>query len=171
MKKEFLKFGGYSFLLAFILFAIGLVAGSRLSFPSQQVVGFVVIVSTLVISIYFSVKYLRDTFLEGTISFGKALMHGLLITVFVGLGIAVMDYIYTEFINPDYMINYMAFYENSLRETLTAEEFTKEKARIDAIPNYQKSSWYMAFMMYFISVFWGFFVSLAMAMILKRKKD
>ena len=98
-------------------------------------------------------------------------MHGLLITVFVGLGIAVMDYIYTEFINPDYMINYMAFYENSLRETLTAEEFTKEKARIDAIPNYQKSSWYMAFMMYFISVFWGFFVSLAMAMILKRKKD
>lgn len=170
MKNKFLKFGLYSSLLGIILFGIGLLAGSQLNYSSQQVLGFIIIVATLVIATYFGIKKLRDELHAGHIAFGKAFMYGLLLTFFVGLGIALMDYIYTEFINPDFYSDYMDYYLETLKNTATAEEFAAKKAQIEAAPEYQKTAWFMALGMYFATVFWGFFVSLGMAMILKRKK-
>lgn len=168
MNKEFLKLGLYSFLLALVLFTIGLMASSSLEYGSQQVVGFIVIVSTLVVTVYFSVKHIRDKMLQGTLPFGRAFMYGLLITFFTGLGIALADFIYIKIINTDYFPTLIEAYESSLEKTLTAEEFAKQKAQLDTTSISEKLSSYV-FMMYFMTVFWGFFVSLAMAMILKRK--
>lgn len=170
MNKEFLKLGLYSFLLAMVLFTIGLMAGKDLEYGSQQVVGFIITVTTLVITIYFSVRYIRDNRLSGTLKFGRAFMYGLLITFFTGLGIALADFVYVKVINPDYFPNLVEAYESSLKETLTVEEFTKQKKQLDSASLSEKLTSYV-FMMYFSAVFWGFFVSLAMAMILKRNQE
>ena len=169
MNKEFLRLGGYSFLLAMVLFTIGLIAGNNLEYGSQQVVGFIVMITVLIISIYFSVKKIRDTIHEGYLTFGRAFMYGLLITFFVGLGIALADLLYVKLINTDYFPNLIEAYESNLKDTLTPEEFAKQKEQLDTTSLSEKLSSYV-FMMYFMSVFWGFFVSLTMAMILKRKK-
>lgn len=171
MKNKFLKFGLYSALLGMVLMGFGLLAGRTLNYASQQVLGFVIIIATLVLAIYFGIKKLRDEWHQGYLNFGKAFMYGLLLTFFVGLGIAFMDYIYTQFINPDFYSNYMDYYLETLKNTLSAEEFNIKKAEIEAAPDYQKAAWFMALGMYFATVFWGFFVSLAMAMILKKQKE
>ena len=169
MNREFLKLGLYSFLLAVVIFTIGLIASNNLEYGSQQVVGFIVIVTTLVITVYSSLKHIRDNMLEGKLKFGRAFMYGLLITFFTGLGIALADFIYIKIINTDYFPTLIEAYENGLKETLSPEEFAKQKEQLDGISLNEKLSSYV-FMMYFMTVFWGFFVSLTMAMILKRKK-
>lgn len=169
MNKEFLRLGLYSFLLAIVLFTVGLIASNNLEYGSQQVVRFIVIVTTLVITVYFSIKHIRDNMLEGTLNFGRAFMYGLLITFFTGLGIALADFVYIKIINTDYFPTLVEAYENGLKETLTAEEFAKQKEQLNSVSLSEKLSSYV-FMMYFMTVFWGFFVSLAMAMILKRKE-
>lgn len=49
--------------------------------------------------IFFGIKHYRDKVNNGAVSFGKALVIGLLISALTGLGIAMVDYIYTTVIN------------------------------------------------------------------------
>ena len=170
MKNAFLKIGLQSSLFAMGLFGIGLILGKSLSYSSQQVVDFIITVTVLIIVTYFGIKKIRDQFHSGELKFGRAFMYGLLLTFFVGLGIALIDYFYTKFINPDFYTDYINYHLDYLKETVSAEEFEERKTQIEAAPAYQKSSWFIALGRYFVSVFWGFFVSLAMAMILKSNK-
>ena len=170
MKNAILKYGGYSFLIAMILFSISLLLGRAFSYSTHQLIGFLAIVTALILAIYYSVKDLRESYFKTEFGFGKAFAISLLISFFVGFGVALTHFIYTSVINPDFMTEYLANHEEILKETLSEEEFLIKREELSKMPEYQKSSWYIAFMMYFVSVFWGFFVSLAMAMILKRKK-
>jgi hypothetical protein len=99
MKKSILRYGLFSFLSALILFLCALVFGQGLSFETQTVLGYVTIVASLTF-VFFGIKHFRDQENSGVISFKKALGIGMLITLFAALGFAIIDYLYTAYINP-----------------------------------------------------------------------
>ena len=59
--------------------------------------------------VFFGVKSYRDNHLEGSITFGKALQVGLLITVVASLGYAISWEFYFNLVAPDFMDEYATF--------------------------------------------------------------
>lgn len=97
MKNTVLKYGTYSFLVAVSVFLLGLV----FDITTNVFIGYATILLALSF-IYFGIKYFRDTVNNGHITFKKALSIGLLISLFSAVGIALADYIYTAYVNPDF---------------------------------------------------------------------
>ncbi len=106
MKKTVIKFGIYSFITGIVLFLSALVLAQDLSYGAQEVLGYTSMVVS-VCFVYFGIKNYRDKENNGTISFGKALTIGMLITLFAALGFGIIDFIYTAFINPDFVEQFM----------------------------------------------------------------
>ncbi len=152
MKNSILKFGVYSLITALVLFLAGLYFGQDLSFSTQAVIGYASMVVSLIF-VFFGIKYYRDKENNGSVSFGKALLIGIVISLFAGVGFAIIDYIYTTSINPDFFENYKA--------AMIADGYEGE------IPNY--TSGFMAFIMFATVLVIGFIISLISALILQRK--
>ena len=168
MKNTVLKYGGYGLLTAVVLFLLALALGKGLSYSTQEVVGYLTILSSLSF-IYFGIKHYRDKVNGGVISLGKALAIGVLIAVLVGIGIAIADYIYTSSINPDFMTEYMDYTLKNMEKTLSAEEFAVKKAELETQMEAMGSSSMLAFIMFLTVVIIGFIVSLISGLILQRK--
>ena len=152
MRQTIQKFGLYAFTTAVVLFLAGLVFGRGLSFGTQEVIGYATILVSLSL-VYFAMRHFRDTVNHGVLSFGKALGIGLLISAFAALGVAVVDWIYTSFINPDFFADYTRMME--------------EQGRGDEVM--QMSSGLLAAVMFFTVFIIGIIVSLVSALILQRK--
>lgn len=103
--------------------------------------------------IYFGIKYFRDQENDGLISLGKAIQIGVLISVLVGLGIAVADFVYTKFIDPSFFANY----EQKLIEQGKENEIIKMTSTTAAL-----------FMLVLVTII-GFIISLISGIILQRK--
>ena len=106
MKKTVLKYGSYGFLVGITVFLLAFLLGDNLSYSIQEVIGYTSMVASLSF-IYFGIKHYRDNVNNGLVSLGKAIIIGLLISIFVGMGVAIIDYIYTTVINPDFATEYL----------------------------------------------------------------
>ena len=152
MQSTIIKYGIYSCITAAVLFILGLVLGQEADFSTREVLGYASIVVSLLF-VFFGIKHFRDRENGGAVSFKQALLLGLAISVLAGVGVAVVDAIYTTFINPDFF-----------------DEFTqmmKDQGREDEI--IEMGSGMMAAIM-FVTVFViGFIISLLSALILQRK--
>jgi len=142
----------YSLITAAILFVLGLVLGQDLDHSTREVLGYVSIVISLLF-VFYGIKHFRDKVNDGVVSFKQALILGMLISIFAGIGVALVDVIYTSVINPD-------FYE----EYKTA---MREQGYEGEIP--EMSSAFMAFIMFATVLIIGFVISLLSALILQRK--
>ena len=105
MKTTVIKFGIRGLVLAIVIFLGALYFGQDLSFSTQEVLGYTSMIVSLVF-VFFGIKHFRDQENEGSVSFGKALLIGLLISLITAVGFGIADYIYTTAINPDFYEEY-----------------------------------------------------------------
>ncbi|MCF2874525.1 MULTISPECIES: DUF4199 domain-containing protein [unclassified Tenacibaculum] len=153
MKSTILKYGVYGFLTGLIIFTLHLVLGIKnLDYSTNEILGYVSIFISLSF-IYFGIKHYRDNVNNGIISLGKAIAIGTLISLMVGVGIGIADFIYTEFINPDFFKSYEDMLIKQGREAEIIE-MTSTTAAL--------------FMIVLVSII-GFIISLLSALFLQRK--
>lgn len=168
MKNTVLKYGSYGFLIGITFFAIAFLVGENLSYSVQEIIGYTSMIASLSF-IFFGIKHYRDKVNNGVVTFGKALIIGLLISIFVGIGVAIIDYIYTTVINPDFATEYLEKSVATMKETLSPEQFEIEKAKLIEQMEAYGGSGFMAFIMFITVVMIGFVISLISGLILQRK--
>ncbi len=153
MKHTILKYGGFGLLFGLVIFLLHLKLGiDNLDYSTNEILGYASIFLSLSF-IYFGIKHYRDTVNSGTITLGKAITIGLLISVLVGFGIALADFIYTKFIDPSFFSNY----EQQLIDQGKQDEIIQLTSFTAA-----------AFMLVLVTVI-GFIISLISGLILQRK--
>ena len=152
MKQTILKYGGYGAIVGFLIFVIHLALGKDLDFGTLEILGYVSIFVSLSF-IYFGIRYYRDKINNGKISLGNALLIGVLISVLVGIGIGIADYIYTQYINP----NFFKDYTQMLIEEGRGDEVIEMTSTMGAL-----------FMLVLVTII-GFIISLISGLILQRK--
>ncbi len=152
MKQTIFKYGGYGAIAGFLIFVIHLALGKNLDFGTLEILGYVSIFVSLSF-IYFGIKHYRDKVNNGTVSLGKAISIGVLISVLVGIGIGIADYIYTQYINPDFFEDYTQM----LIEEGRGDEVIEMTSTMGAL-----------FMLALVTVI-GFIISLISGLILQRK--
>ena len=152
MKSTINKYGLFGAITGFVIFISHLAFAKNLSYSTLEVLGYISIFLSLSF-IYFGIKHFRDNVNEGSITLGKALMIGLLISVLVGIGIAIADFIYTKFLNPNFFEDYT--------------QMLIEQGRGDEV--FEMTSLMGAAFMLVLVVIIGFIVSLISGLILQRK--
>ena len=153
MKSTVLKYGFYGLLAGFVIFMLHLTLGiDNLDYSTNEILGYVSIFLSLSF-IFFGIKHYRDRVNDGIISIGKAIAIGVLISLLVGLGIAMADFIYTKYIDPSFFSNY----EKMLEEQGRKDEIIKMTSESAAL-----------FMLVLVTVI-GFIISLISGLILQRK--
>ncbi|TCK68049.1 uncharacterized protein DUF4199 [Winogradskyella wandonensis] len=153
MKNTVLKFGSYGLITGFVIFTLHLTLGiNNLDYSTNEILGYISIFLSLSF-IFFGLKHYRDKINNGALSLGKALAIGILISLMVGLGIAIADYAYTKFIDPDFFSNY----EQMMRDQDKADEIIEMTSATAAV-----------FMLVLVTII-GFIISLVSGLILQRK--
>ncbi len=152
MKQAVLKYGSYGAITGFLIFVIHLALGKNLDFGTLQVLGYVSIFISLSF-IYFGIRHYRDKVNNGKVSLGKAVLIGVLISLLVGIGIGIADYIYTQYINPDFFEEY----SQMLIDEGRGDEVIEMTSAMGAL-----------FMIALVTVL-GFIISLISGLILQRK--
>ena len=153
MKKTVLKFGSYGLVTGFVIFILHLTLGiDNLDYSTNEILGYVSIFLSLSF-IYFGIKHYRDHVNQGLLSLGKAISIGVLISLLVGLGIAIADFIYTKYIDPDFFSRYT--------------EMMIEQGQGDQVME-MTSGTAAVFMLVLVTII-GFIISLISGLILQRK--
>jgi len=168
MKNTVLKFGGYGLILGAVIFGLALTLGDGLSYTTQEIIGYGSMVASLSF-VYFGIKHYRDKVNNGKVSFGKALLLGLLISAFVGFGVGLIDYLYTTVINPDFAQEYLAKTLESYETLYSGEELSAKKAELTKQMEDYGGSGFMAALMFITVLLIGLIISIISALILQRK--
>ena len=153
MKSTIKKYGLFGGVTGFVIFMSHLAFAKNLSYGTLEILGYISIFISLSF-IYFGIKHYRDQVNEGFISFGKAISIGLLISLLVGVGIGIADFIYTKFLNPNFFDEYA--------------QMLIDKGRGDEV--IEMTSLGGAIFMLVLVVIIGFIISLISGLILQRKK-
>ncbi len=153
MKNTIVKYGTYGVITGFLVFTIHLIIGiDNFDYSTNEILGYLSIFLSLSF-IYFAIKHYRDNVNNGVVSIGKGIVIGVLISLLVGTGIGIADFIYTKFINPDFFSNY--------------EEMLRNQGREDEIIE-MSSSFAALFMLVLVTII-GFIISLVSSLFLQRK--
>jgi len=154
MKSTVIKYGICGLVTGLIIFTLHLVLGIKnLDYSTNEILGYVSIFLSLSF-VFFGIKHYRDKVNSGSITIGKAISIGLIISFLVGLGIAFADFIYTKFIDPAFFSNY----EKMLIEQGNEDEIIEMTSATAAL-----------FMLVLVTII-GFIISLISGLILQRKK-
>ena len=171
MKNTIIKYGIYAFIAASVLFLSGFLIGKQidLDFSTMALFGYASMVLSLLF-VFFGIKHFRDHVNNGKVSLGKAIAIGLLISLFAAVGFAIVDYIYTTSINPDFAVQYKEYSLTQLQEAnLSAAELKTKTEELEASMEMMKSSSALAFVMFLTVMIIGFIISLISGLILQRK--
>ena len=168
MKNTIKKFGVYTFVTSAIVFFLMLFLGKNLDFGIQEVLGYISIFVSLSF-VFLGIKYFRDKENNGTVSLGKALIIGIIISLFAALAFGMVDTLYLIYMNPDFPEQYQQYMLSNMKATLPANEFEIEKEKLIAnMKNY--SNPYFGGLIMFITVFMiGIIISIISSVILQRK--
>lgn len=168
MKKTVLRYGLYGAITICVLFLLSWFLGADFDFSTQEIIGYVSMVVALSF-VYFGIKHFRDIENNGVLTFKKGLTIGILITLITALAFGIIDVIYVEFINPDFMAEYYTTTIEQLKTTVPAEELQEKLTALEA-ERALFSNPIMSFLMMAVMVFGiGFIISLISALVLKRK--
>ncbi|MEM9648550.1 MAG: DUF4199 domain-containing protein [Bacteroidota bacterium] len=168
MKKTVLRYGTYGAITICVLFLLSWFLLGDLPFSTQEVLGYASMVISLGF-VFFGIKHFRDKENGGTISFKKALTIGILISLITALAFGILDVIYTEILNPDFMEAYYQATISNLRENLPPEEFEVQLAEIEAQKTMFSNPLFSFALMAMTVFVIGFIISLISALILQRK--
>jgi hypothetical protein len=169
MKKTVLKFGLFSAITSAIIFGLALILGKNLDFKVQEILGYLSIVISLTF-VFFAIKHYRDQVNNGIITLGKALVIGLLISLFAAIAFGIVDAIYMKYINPDFTDQYLAYTLENLEKTLPEEDFKIKKTEIESQMAAFSNPAMASFVMFTTVFMIGIIISLLSALILKKAK-
>ncbi len=168
MKNTVIRYGIYGAITICILFLIALFIGKNLSFTAQEVIGYATMVISLVF-VFFGIKHYRDNENDGVVSFGKALLIGVLISLFAAIAFGIIDVIYVTYINPDFTTEYYATIEEQMKSSLPEAEYKVKLTELEAQKELFSSSWMSFLLMSSTVLIIGFIISLISGLILQRK--
>lgn len=171
MKSIVIKYGIRAFITASVLFLAGFLIGKQidLDFNTMAVFGYASMVLSLIF-VFFGIKHYRDQINDGKVSLGKAIVIGILISLFAAIGFGIVDYIYTTSINPNFAVEYKDFALAQLQDAnLSAEEIKAKTEELEASMETMSSSSFLAFIMFATVMIIGFIISLISGLILQRK--
>lgn len=167
MKKTILRFGLYGVitvcLLSLLIWSLIDLVDNKMG----EVIGYTSMVVSLLF-VFFGIKHFRDKENNGIVTFTKALLIGILISLMVSLAFGILDIIYVKFVNPDFMTEY---YDGMLEQaqSLPAEEFEIRKAELLSEKEMFLNPFIHFFIMSMMVFVIGFIISLLSALLLQRK--
>lgn len=168
MKNTVIKYGLRSAITITVLFLLALTLGKNLDYGMQEVIGYSSMVISLVF-VYFGIKHFRDQQNNGVVSFGKALLIGILITLFAALAFGLIDLIYIKYINPDFTAEYYARSVEELKNSLSGAELEAKLAKMEAEKDLFMNPMVSFLLMSFTVFLIGFIISLISSLVLQRK--
>ncbi len=168
MKNTVLRYGVYSGITICVLALAGWFLGKNLDYSIQEVIGYAGMVVSLLF-VFFGIKHFRDKENNGIVSFGKALLIGILISLIAALAFGILDVIYIKYINPDFVAEYYAHSIEEIRNSLPAAEFEVKFKELEAQKEMFSNTFLNFFLMFATVVIIGFIISLISALILQRK--
>jgi hypothetical protein len=120
--------------------------------------------------IFVAVKNYRDQKGGGVISFGKAFLMGLFISLIAStMYVITWAYVHHTYM-PDFMEKYVAQIIENAKATSTPEQLQQLTTEMNAQKEFYKTPWGFAMFTYLEILPVGLIVSLITALILKRKK-
>ena len=167
MKKTILRFGLYGIiticLLSILIWSLVDVVDNTMG----EIIGYTSMVLSLIF-VFFGIKHFRDQENNGTVTFAKALLIGVLISLMVSLAFGILDIIYVKFVNPDFMTEY---YDGMLEQaqSLPAKEFEIRKAALQSEKEMFVNPFIHFFIMSMMVFMIGSIISLLSALLLQRK--
>jgi len=168
LKKTVLRYGLYGSITICALFLLSWFLGTIFDYSTQEIIGYVSMVVALTF-VYFGIKHYRDIENQGVVTFKKGLVIGVLISLVTAFAFGVLDVIYVELLNPDFMAKYYADSAEQLRASLPANELEAKLAELEAEKKLFSNP-LLSFLMMAVMVFGiGFIISLISALLLKRK--
>lgn len=168
MKNTVIKFGGYASLVGGLIFIGSHFLPLDIDFSLLEIFGYASIFASLSF-VFFGIKHFRDKLNQGIVTFGKALIIGLAISAVSGLVIGILDIIYVTVINPDFVSEYLQYTLDGMENTMSVEEFEKQKATRTEQMKLFDSPAIAGLLMFGIVFAIGIIVSLISSLILQRK--
>ncbi len=169
MKNTVIKYGIRSAITITILFLLALTLGKNLDYGLQEVIGYASMVISLLF-VFFGIKHFRDNENNGVVSFKKALLIGILITLFAALAFGIIDLIYIKYINPDFTAEYYARSVEQLKNSLTGVELETKLAEMESQKELFMNPLVSFLLMSFTVFLVGLIISLISSLILQRKQ-
>jgi len=168
MKKTVLRFGLYGAITICILFILSMSLGGELDYTTQEIIGYASMVVSLCF-VYLGIKHFRDKENSGVVSFGQALLIGILISLFASLAFGILDLIYIKYINPDFTAEYYSRTMADLEASLPVAEFELKRAELESQKALFMNPWFSFLLMSMTVFVIGFIISLISALLLQRK--
>ena len=119
--------------------------------------------------VYFWFKNYSATESEGNIRFIKALTIGVLISFITASAFAILDVLYVEVLNPEFMDQYYAHTIEQMQHTMPADEVEAKVKEMEAQKELFSSPLVTFFVMGMTVFVIGFIMSLISSLILQRK--
>ena len=168
MKKTVLRFGLYGSITICVLFLISWFVLDGLPYSTQEVLGYVSMILALGF-VFFGIKQYRDKENDGKLSFKKALLIGVLISLITALVFGILDVFYTEVLNPDFMTEYYNQSVETMKASLPADEFEAKLAEMESQKELFSNPLFSFALMAMTVFVIGFIISLLSALVLQRK--
>lgn len=169
MKKTILTFGLISGVISSLLMIVTIPFADRIGLGHSYVLGYATIVLSLVV-VFFGVRSYRDNVAQGQITFGKAFLVGLAITVISCLFyVATWEIIYFNFM-PDFMDKYGAYVIHKLQASgATAAAIQQQTEQIDKLKVLYKNPFFNMAMTFIEPFPVGLVITLLSAAVLRKK--
>ncbi len=168
MKTTILRYSVYSAIMICALFLTSWYLLEHLPRTTQEILGYASMIVSLSF-VFFGIKYYRERENEGKISFKRGLTIGVLISLITALVFGILDVIYVEVLNPEFMDNYYMESVQALEETLSGEALKTQLALLESQKEVFANPLFTFGIMAVTVFVIGFIISLISAWILQRK--
>lgn len=121
-------------------------------------------------TVFLGIKKYRDVYLNGVISFGKAFLTGLYISLIASTLYVATWMIVSDLYMPNFMENYVEAQLNAFEQTAaTAEEISQKREELNAMAESYKNPVIKALYTYMEIFPVGLIITLISSLVLKRK--
>ncbi|WP_350284530.1 DUF4199 domain-containing protein [uncultured Croceitalea sp.] len=167
MKKTILRYGLYGAITICILFLLAWYLGKGLSYSGQEIIGYASMIISLGF-VYFGIKHYRDKENEGKLTFKKAMVIGIMISLITALAFGLIDVVYIELINPDFSTEYYTHMVDEMKNSLSPDEFELKLAEMESQKELFANPLFSFAIMALTVFVIGFIISLISSLILQR---
>ena len=168
MKSHVLKWGLISSLFMFITPLLTFFAfGEEENYDLGEIIGWTLISLALVFIVLGIRSYRAEN--SGAITFGKALKLGLLISLFPAVAFVVYNWMYINYLDPDFTEKYYTHKMDQAKDEMSAENYVLYAKKMEAEKEMFTSPVMQAIVYFFTIYILGFMVSIISAWLMKRK--
>jgi hypothetical protein len=171
MKKIVLRYGSYAGVAELLIFVLTwvVIKLTGAGHVAQGYIGWVNLICPLLF-VYFGIRYYRDNVNNGALGFLQAIKIGLLIVIIPALSFALVETVYTLYIEPDFYKNISVYDIEQYKKTLPPAEFAVKLKQIQQQVEANKNPVYNFTCMAFAIASLGIIATLISALVLFRRQ-